>query len=178
MCGWIYIYIYHILTGKRIPNEALSSPAKINASKGSTVWLHWNYTYPKGFTLEWHKAGYINDASKNTIETLAIKNGTSGEFKALSVIPAPFTGRVDAISHNNTLVIKNLQYNDTAYKFSSFVQVSYRDPRVEIPFIETKPVVDITVQGIVLKLIMTLVEGQITPKKVYEIINHKGLFCD
>ena len=21
-------------------------------------------------------------------------------------------------------------------------------------------------------------EGQITPKKVYEIINHKGLFCD
>ena len=136
-------------------NEALSSPAKINAMKGSTVWLHWNYTVPSYLIFEWQTAGYINDTSKNTIEILARKDGSSGLFKALSVIPAPFTGRVDTISHNNTLVIKNLQYNDTSYKFSSFVKVSLTG--IDINTKQMKPVIEITVQGTLLKFIIPLV---------------------
>ena len=136
-------------------NEALSSPAKIIARKGSSVWLHWNYTSPIAITFDWQTAGYINSVTDKTIEILARQDGSSGQFKALSVIPAPFTGRVDTISHNNTLVIKNLQYNDTSYKFSSFVKVSIIG--VAIIAIQMKPVIEITVQGTLLKFIIPLV---------------------
>ena len=59
----------------------------------------------------------VNNCNKNKLHNVVLaEDGSSGQFKVVCVIPAPFSGRVDAISHNNTLVIKNLQYNDTSYK--------------------------------------------------------------
>ena len=113
--------------------------------KGSTVLLHWNYTYFPVDRFGYQRAGYINDASKNTIEILARSDGSRGQLKAVSVIRAPFTGRVDTIRHNTTLVIKNVQYNDTSYNFSSFVQVHILgNPPIRK---QMKPVIKLTVKG-------------------------------
>ena len=110
--------------------EANSSPSHIIATKGSAVWLHWNYTYigdgptETGITLTYKEQLIrVNSTSQPTIQTLAKRTGQNGALTLESSIPTPFNGRVEVISSNSTLVIHNLQYNDSKYQFSSYVTV-------------------------------------------------------
>ena len=111
------------------PVEANSSPSHFIARKGSSVWLHWNYTYvgdgvhgPLTVTYREQIIGF-NTTLQPTIQTLAKRSGQNGALTLESPVPAPFNGRVEVISSNSTLVIHGLQYNDSTFHFSSSVSV-------------------------------------------------------
>ena len=134
--------------------EANSSPSHIITIKGSSVWLHWNYTYvgdvPSGAVILTYKEQTIgfNSTSQPTIQTLAKRSGQDGALSLESSIPAPFNGRVEVLSSNSTLVIHGLQYNDSTCTFSSSVSVDMNAGGGAVTNIFVlKPVVSITVTG-------------------------------
>ena len=139
------------------PVEENSSPSRITATKGSSVWLHWNYTYIGDGS---HVSGVLtatyseqivgfNSTALYTIQTLAKRSGENGALSLESSIPAPFNGRVNVLSSNSTLVIHRLQYNDSNYQFSSTVNVILQPtgggPSTS-PF-SLKPTISMTVNG-------------------------------
>ena len=134
--------------------EARSSPSQIIATKGSSVWMHWNYTYigdgRHGFVTFTYKEQIIgfNTTLQPTIPTLAKRTGQNGALSLESPVPAPFNGRVQVIPVNSTLVIHGLQYNDSTYQFSSSVSVDtdVGGGAVTYTFV-LKPAVSITVNG-------------------------------
>ena len=140
------------------PNEANSSPSQITVNKGSSVWLHWNYTYIGDGThggIVSITTNYIeqiigfNSTSQPTIQALAKRIGQNGILTLLSSIPVPFNGRVEVISSNSTLVIHGLLYNDSSYQFSSNVIITLTSGGGS-PAGSTynlKPIVSITVNG-------------------------------
>ena len=138
-------------------NEANSSPSHVTAIKGSSVRLHWNYTYigdgdhtgiiPANLHYKEQVIGF-NSPSHPSIQILTKRIGQNGALKLLSSIPAPFNGRVEIIPANSALVIHGLQYNDSLYQFSSFVKVTI-DAGAG-PVLNTynlKPIVAMTVNG-------------------------------
>ena len=136
------------------PVEVNSSPSQFIASKGSSVWLHWNYTYigdgRHGFVTFTYKEQIIgfNAILQPTTQTLAKRNGQNGALTLESPVPAPFNGRASVISANSTFVIHNLQYNDSTYQFSSSVSVDSDVGGGAITnIIALKPLVSITVTG-------------------------------
>ena len=137
------------------PNEAGSSPSHVITNKGSPVWLHWAYNYggdgTHGFVTLKYKEQVIGykSASQATIQPLAKRIGQNGILTLESSIPAPFNGRVDVIPGNSTLVINNLQYNDSLYQFGSYIILDLDAGGGPAPNkIELKPIVSITVTGI------------------------------
>ena len=136
------------------PVEANSSPRHIIATKGSSVWMHWNYTYVgdgrHGIVTVIYKEQIIgfNTTLQPTIQTLAKRAGQNGALTLESPVPAPVNGRVQVIPVNSTLVIHGLQYNDSTYQFSSSVSVDTDAGGGAITNIFVlKPVVLITVTG-------------------------------
>ena len=99
--------------------------------KGSSVWLHWHYTYlgdgthyPKiksFYNGQFIKATRVSDRNVNL---LAKRIGQNGALTLQSSLPAPFNGRVEVISSNSTLVIHRLQYSDSLYQYSSNIDIS------------------------------------------------------
>ena len=138
------------------PVEAKSSPSHINATKGSSVWLHWNYTYvgdgPTGpfvtFIYREQIIGFRN-TSEPTIEILANKTGQNGTLTLELPVPALFSGRVEVISSNSTLVIHGLQYNDSTYQYLSIIEVivRIRGGSLSSSAFNLAPIVTITVHG-------------------------------
>ena len=112
--------------------DATSSPSHINATKGSSVWLHWNYTYigdgrhgkSVPFTSTYKEQIIaINCTSKSSIQALAKRIGQDGVLVLESKVPTQYHGRLGVISSNSTLVIYDLQYNDSICQFFSVVNV-------------------------------------------------------
>ena len=138
------------------PVEANSSPSHVSTIKGSSVWLHWNYTYvgdgPSGPVVTFNYKEQIigfNTTLQPTIKTLAKITGQNGALALESPVPAPFNGRIDVISANSTFVIHDLQYNDSTYQYSSSVIVD-TDTGGGVVFTNNytlKPVVSIAVIG-------------------------------
>jgi len=138
------------------PVEANSSPSHVITIKGSSVWMHWNYTYVgdgpngPGITLTYKEQiiGF-NTTLQPPIQTLAKRTGQNGALTLESPVPAPFNGRVQVIPVNSTLVIHSLQYNDSTYQFSSIVKVDTDlFGRIVPTSFNLQPVVSITVNGI------------------------------
>ena len=140
------------------PNEAGSSPSDVIRNKGSSVWLHWAYNYLGdgigGGVTRTYKEQVIgfNSTSEPTIQPLAKRIGQNGVLTLESSIPAQFNGRVQVISANSTLVINNLQYNDSSYQFGSYVIVEVNSGVVNTNKYYLKPFVDITVSGMDISL--------------------------
>ena len=65
----------------------------------------------------------FNVPSQRMTQIIARRIGQNGVLKLETLVPALFTGRVEVISSNNTLVIHDLQYNDSTCQFSSIVTV-------------------------------------------------------
>ena len=137
------------------PVEANSSPSHVITIKGSSVWMHWNYTYVgdgpngPGITLTYKEQiiGF-NTTLQPPIQTLAKRTGQNGALTLESPVPAPFNGRVQVIPVNSTLVIHSLQYNDSTYQFSSIVKVDTDlFGRIVPTSFNLQPVVSITVNG-------------------------------
>ena len=136
------------------PVDANSSPSHILATKGSSVWLHWNYTYvgdgAQGLVTLTYKEQIIgfNSTSQPTIQTLAKRIGANGALTLESPTPVPFNGRVEVISANSTIVIRDLLYNDSTYQFSSVVTVDLDvGGTISNTKFHLKPVVSIAVNG-------------------------------
>ena len=151
----LFLFVELAVNGQVVsPVEARSSPSDIIAIKGSSVWLHWNYTYigdgRHGVITVTYREQIIgfNSTSKPSIETLAKRTGQNGALALESPVPAPFNGRVGVTSANSTLVIHGLQYNDSTYQYSSSASVV-----VDAGFgaatniLILKPIVSITVIG-------------------------------
>ena len=131
-----------------------SSPSHINTTKGSSVWLHWNYTYigdgTHGFLTTNFTAQIIgfNSSSDSRIQIVARKIGQHGSLKLESPVPDPFNGRVEVISSNSTLVIHRLEYNDSNYRFRSNIEVDTIIGAVHKQnTFKMKPVVSVSVHG-------------------------------
>ena len=132
-----------------------SSPSHIIAIKGSSVWMHWNYTYvgdgqsgPNSTLIYKEQIIGFNNTLQPTIQTIAKRTGQNGALTLESPVPVPFNGRVEVISSNSTFVIHGLQYNDSTYQYSSFVSVDTdAGGGVVTANFVLKPVVSITVTG-------------------------------
>ena len=117
--------------------------------------MHWNYTYvgdgSSGGVTRTFKEQLIrvNSTSQPSIDTLSKRTGQNGALTLESLVPAPFTGRVEVTPSNSTSVVHNLQYNDSTYEFLSTVNVELDagGGAVTSNFV-LKPVVSITVNGI------------------------------
>ena len=136
------------------PVEANSSPSHIIATKGSSVWLHWNYTYVgdgvQGILTLTYKEQIIgfNSTSQLTVHTLAKRTGANGALTLEPPVPVPFNGRVEVILANSTIVIHDLQYNDSIYQFSSNVTLDIDiGGTISDSKFHLKPVVSIAVNG-------------------------------
>ena len=139
------------------PIEAKSSPVHIAVIKGSSVWLHWNYTYVGDWTgtgrfRSRYDEQVIQYQSRRTrwpsAGVLATRIGENGVLKVPKRIPAVFYKRFEVISSNSTLVIHDLQYNDSSYLFSSTVKVSLETGGRLVPYTyNLKPIVTITING-------------------------------
>ena len=139
-------------------SEANSSPSHVIATKGSSVWLHWNYTYVGDgiheenvhFTSKYEEQIIgINNTFQQRFQALAKRIGQNGALALESPIPTQFIGRVEVMPSNSTLVIHDLQYNDSSYQFSSDVNVVI-DIFAALPVLHDfrlKPVVRLTVIG-------------------------------
>ena len=150
-----FLLVGRLVSGQAVnPVEANSSPSHIIATKGSSVWLHWNYTYVgdgvHGIVTLTYKEQIIgfNSTSQPTVQALAKRIGANGALVLESPVPVPFNGRVEVISANSTIVIRDLQYNDSTYQFSSVATVD-TDFGSAISNIKShlKPVVSIAVNG-------------------------------
>ena len=136
------------------PVEANSSPSHIIATKRSSIWLHWNYTYGgdgvQGIVTLTYKEQIIrfNSTSQPTLQALAKRTGANGVLILESPVPVPFNGRVEVISANSTIMIRDLHYNDSAYQFSSVVAMDADIGGVTSNYnYHLKPVVSIEVNG-------------------------------
>ena len=90
----------------------------------------------------------VNSKSQSIGHVLAKRIGQNGALTLESPVPSPFIGRVEMIPSNSTLVIHELQYNDSTYQFSSYVNVDLdvgAGPRTNKYTLV--PVVSITVNG-------------------------------
>ena len=107
-------------------NASLSSPSSITVTKKSSVWLHWNYTYGGDYRrlilYQYQSITYKDSLGSKPVE-LARRVGPSGRLEKLSSISDPIGARIDVISNNSTLVVHNLQFNDSGSNFSSFVKM-------------------------------------------------------
>ena len=116
--------------------------------------MHWNYTYIGDgrhglITLAYKEQRIeVDSTSHPIIETLAKRTGQNGALALDSPVPAPFNGRVEVISSNSTFVIHGLQYNDSTYHFSSYVEL-HEDPGEFFQSImySLRPIVSIKVNG-------------------------------
>ena len=144
--------------GSVASNDELSSPSLINATKGSSAWLHWNYTYvgDREYLVLGHKVRFtykeqvigFNSTSSPRIQALARRIGVNGTLTMESSIPVPFNGRVQVISSNSTLVIHNLQYNDSAYQFLSTIEVELNSNiTTQVTVYPLRPDITISVTG-------------------------------
>jgi len=136
------------------PVEANSSSSHVITIKGSSLWLHWNYTYigdgvhgPLAVNYSEQITGFTT-TSQPSIETFAKRTGQNGALTLESSVPAPFNRRVEVISANSTFVIHDLQYNDSTYQFSSSVSVDEDAGGGAVNIVVLKPIVSITVNGI------------------------------
>ena len=131
-------------------------PSSVTATKGSSVWLHWKYTY---IGDETHFGGslttffreqrvHLNSTSETAIRTIAKTTGNNGVLDLESPIPATYNGGVEVISSNSTLMIHHLLYNDSTYQFSSYVNVDADlGAGARINIYNLRPVVSIKVNG-------------------------------
>ena len=135
------------------PDEGKSSPSSFTTTKGSSVWLHWNYTYigdgrhsgaiPTTTNYSKQEVGF-----NNPLQPLARRIGQNGALLLESPTPASFNGRVEVISSNSTLVIHNLKFNDSTYQFLSAVGVYLHvGGRTYLDVFTLRPIVRITVNG-------------------------------
>ena len=63
-------------------------------------------------------------------------------------MPVPFNGRVEVISANSTIMIRDLHYNDSTYQFSSVVTMDADIGGVTSNYnYHLKPVVSIEING-------------------------------
>ena len=140
------LYFTATIPGQVVPNIALSSPGHIIAARRSSLWLHWNYTYGGDGANRKYKEQVVGYRSKMvpTFVTLAKRNQQFGTLAKKSSISGPFNGRIDVISENSTLVVHDLQFNDSAVNFSSTVWVLFSLNRIEWPL---EPVVTVNVIG-------------------------------
>ena len=116
------------------PHPALSSPGLITATKDSSLWLHWNYTYggdSVGFYK--YKEQIIGYKSKMelTLVPLAKRTGASGTLGKQASIVGPFSGRIDVIPDNSTLVVHNLRFNDSGTNFSSYIDIRFGPSQIQ-----------------------------------------------
>ena len=138
------------MPGQFIIHENISSPSQITALKRSSVWLHWNYTYGGDYLnaiLYSHQGITYKSKYGSTTVELARRKDQYSTIKKLSSISDPIGTRIDVISDNSTLVVHNLQLNDSGSLFRSYVQVKNR-----LTALYLKPNVTLFVNGKLLHL--------------------------
>ena len=101
-------------------NQPANPIQTITVTKGTSVRMQWVPSL-QGCQLIGQQCGYLSGSS---LIALAGKTRT-GAFQAVSALPKQFAERVSAISSSHTLVIGNIQFNDTAYRFRCNVQAGF-----------------------------------------------------
>ena len=173
MNGKLIQYYYFCISAACIVHPSLQSVIKqddatsllhdIVTTKGKSMSLYWNYTYigdgihgvkiPISTSYKEQIIGF-NSTSEPIIQTLAKIVGQNGILTLEPSIPAPFHRRVEVISSNSTLVIHDLQYNDSTYQFLSNVQVLINiGAGYAVHTYHLKPIFKVSVNGMVLTVL-------------------------
>eukprot|EP00795_Rhopilema_esculentum_P014964 gene14964-6117_t len=149
---YISVTVTALNKGQLIANDTKSSSSHVTSLKGSSQWLTWGYEYggdiPGFITYKEQIIGF-NSSSQAALQPVAKRTGANGAFQLEPTVPVPFSGRLQIIPSNDTLVISGLKYNDTAYQFASYIITdiitgsSSSQVRSDL-----KPVVRITVNGV------------------------------
>ena len=79
--------------------------------------LQWAYTMVR-CRFEEQSIGY---ASGSGMVNLLVK-ANNGNMQVVGSLPVHFNGRISTVAASNTLVINNIQYNDSRYQFRSIVK--------------------------------------------------------
>eukprot|EP00795_Rhopilema_esculentum_P014969 gene14969-6122_t len=137
--------------GQTIANETKSSPSHATSLKGSSIRLTWGYEYggdiPGFITYKEQIIGF-NSSSQAALQPIAKRTGANGVLQLVPTVPAPFSGRLQIIPSNDTLVISGLKYNDTAYQFASYIITEIITGSSGQFRSDLKPIVRITVNGV------------------------------
>ena len=149
---YISITVTALNKGQLLANETNSSPSHLTSQKGSSLWLTWGYEYggdASGFLEYKEQIIGFNSSSQAALQPVAKRTGANGALQLLPTVPVRFSGRLQVIPSNDTLVISGLKYNDTAYQFSSYIitDIFLGGSQTSNLKDDLKPVVSITVNG-------------------------------
>ncbi len=79
------------------------------------------------------------------VTVVAEKTAYSGQLKVSGGLPSSVSGRISVVGSKNTLVINNLNYNDSFSRFySAVVMTTFSGSAVAVAL---KPIVQVTVEG-------------------------------
>ncbi len=96
----------------------------------------------------------VFDTTTSTTTVIAEKSGAD-KMKVKSNLPRSLIGRLTAVASNNTLVLHNLQYNDTKLLFQSLVFIKFREAQ-DVSKVSLRPSVNLTVTGEVIAILFEL----------------------
>ena len=148
---------FHLLVenGKEVEAaEERPFQSSITALKGASVWLYWDDTNFESKTQFEALANSFKEqvvglkTSEQNFKTVAKRIGQTGPLTLEPSVPAQFSGRVEVISSNSTLVIRDLQYNDSEYQFVSNVVLESDSGGAILPeVVALRPSFKLTVLG-------------------------------
>ena len=161
-----------LVNGEKIVTvlEASSSPSKITAAKGWSVWLYWNYNYigdglHGGVLSTTYRDQIIGftSTSQPHFQVLARRIGQNGALALEYPVPALFHGRVGVISSNSTFIIHDLRYADGLLTFSSFVRIDVDPggPRKTYMYV-LQPNIALSIYGMKIYLFFTVLQSLTT----------------
>ena len=93
------------------------STRKIEVTRGLSVNLTW-YFSKSACLLQEQKFGY---SSGDRLTILAVKR-QNGSIHVAEEMPEQFNGRIATAASSSTLIIHNVQFNDSIYQFASIVE--------------------------------------------------------
>ena len=134
------------------PNISYSSPRRVIATEGTSIWLHWEYKY-LGDTQQYKFKEQIigfNSTTDPVVVPLAKRNGSNGSLKLVDPMPSSFADRVELSSDKSSVVIKQLRFNDTKFQFFSYVTMEHIYPKYLRPFLSNfslPPLKEVAVTG-------------------------------
>ena len=106
--------VLFILVGQR---PGTMSTRKIEVTRGLSVNLTWYFSKSACFIQE-QEFGY---SSGDRLAILAVKRQNES-IQVAEEMPEQFKGRIAAAASSSTLIIHNVQFNDSIYQFASVIK--------------------------------------------------------
>ena len=116
------------------PHKEHSSPSVIIALKGSTIWLHWNYSYVGDTEKNKCKEQLVYCIGCHGVRAILRRKGATADLKhrvdrpgALPGIPAYLVNRIKVFPNNDSIAMRNMTLSDAGVYFVSVVYLEVKN---------------------------------------------------